>query len=149
MGTRVHRYLASASTLQSRSQNSGEFAAGGKLSRGLCGNLHNRYGAKDANQAFELKVGATMTTLEFSQEKYSPCLFHKSTSGQRCWVHGDDFVLLSPRNCVNEFADGLGKHMLVKVRGVLGPQQRPGGDIGEMRILEDARHIRWRICYLV
>ena len=59
------------------------------------------YGCKDANQRFELTVGEKMTAGDFKQGSFSPCLFAHKTKPIRCFVHGDDFVLLATMTLIS------------------------------------------------
>eukprot|EP00971_Amphidinium_carterae_P090940 1799976-Amphidinium_carterae.1 len=54
------------------------------------------------------------------------------------YVHGDDFVVAAPRECVHMFVEGLGRHLIVKNRGVMGPRT---DDTKELCILN--RCLRW------
>ena len=54
--------------------------------------------------------------------------------------YGDDYLVLGARREVREFREGLSKHVLLKLRVVLGPRP-PAGDIGEVSHL--GRIVRW------
>ena len=56
-------------------------------------------------------------------------------------VHGDNFSIVGDRSTCKEFAAQLRKWLIVKVRGVLGPQAELG-DIAEIIALN--RILRWR-----
>ena len=96
------------------------------------------YGLRDANQAFEFKVRDCFHHLNFVQGRHSSCVYVHQSLPMIFGVHGDDYVGVGPRSMLLRFADDLGKHLIVKNRGVLGP--RPD-DCKEMKLL--ARTIRW------
>lgn len=56
------------------------------------------------------------------------------------WRHGDDFVNLGSREACRKFSQALGEHLIVKVRGVLGPRPECQ-DVQEISVLN--RLIRW------
>ena len=100
--------------------------------------LKNLYGLKDAPQNFELKVRELMLALGATQGLFSPC--HYLVGKLWVMVHGDDFFCLGTRQEVKDFAAGLGKDLIVKTRGILGPR-KDLGDIQEIICLN--RILRW------
>jgi hypothetical protein len=115
--------------------------------------LKNLYGIRDVGQGFELFVAEVMVELlGFTQGTFNPCLFHHVDKGIRVFVHGDDFAAVGKRSHLEWFALELGKHMMVKDKGTLGPNQSSasvtspptggkGADHHEIRLLN--RTIRW------
>lgn len=87
--------------------------------------------------------------LGFTQATFNPCLFHHVEKGIRDFVHRDDFAAVGRRSHLSWFALELAKHMLVKDKGTLGPDQQHRrqtsrcADLREIRLLN--RTIRW-IC---
>jgi len=103
--------------------------------------LKAMYGLKDAGNAFDRTCERLMVKeLDFTQGLFSPCLYwHKQL---QVWVfrHGDDFVGLGTRRQCRVFAELLGKRLIVKVCGILGPDPA-SGDVQEIVILN--RIVRW------
>ena len=56
------------------------------------------------------------------------------------WRHGDDFVNLGDREACAKFSQALGQHLIVKVRGTLGPRPECR-DVQELSVLN--RLVRW------
>ena len=102
--------------------------------------LRTLYGLRDAGQNFEFTVYEIMTGMGFVCGVYSPCLFFHLARLIRVLVHGDDFVVLAGREEGLWFKDELGKHLIVKDRGVLGPDAAKG-DKQQVSILN--RLVRW------
>ena len=71
---------------------------------------------------------------------FSPCLCYSPATKVRSFRHGDDFVVLGSRAGVKNYSDELGKRLIVKVRGTLGPR-RDLGDVQEIVVLN--RIVRW------
>jgi hypothetical protein len=99
------------------------------------------YGCRDANQGFELKVAEVMVDCNMIQGRFSPCVYKDAIKerGAAAWVHGDDFVIRTLRRNVEQFVKGISKHLITKVKAILGP--RPNDD-KSIRILN--RMITWR-----
>ena len=107
----------------------------------LCALLRKAlYGLRDAPRAFEMKVLTVMQLLEFSQGLVSPCTYYLEPRCLRVLVHGDDFIVSGKRNDSAWFRDELGKHLIVKDRGCLGPDNAKG-DIQCVTIL--GRIVTW------
>ena len=73
--------------------------------------------------------------VEFVQGLVSPCLYFHKARGLRSFTHDGDFVTVGQRSQQAWFKAELGKHMMMKDRGTLGPDQRPGPDLREGRTL--------------
>lgn len=109
------------------------------LAHGLCLRLlRSIYGLRDANQAFEFKVKETFEQLGFIQGRFSPCVYHHASRPVIFAVHGDDYVGVGPRVFLLQFETDLGKLLIVKNRGVMGP--RPS-DMKTIKLL--ARSVTW------
>jgi len=102
--------------------------------------LKAMYGLRDAGQAFDIKVEKVMDHLGFVQGVFSPCCYYHPKWALRVYRHGDDFVVLGSRRDLEVFFVEVNKHMIVKKRGVLGPDPSRG-DVGEIICLN--RIIRW------
>lgn len=108
---------------------------------GFCGRLlQSVYGTRGAAQNFDRKAESTMEALGFTVGKYNPCLYHNEEKQLKVVRHGDDSICLGTRDGQRWFHEELGKHPLMKLRGVLGPD-RSRGDIGEIRCPN--RSLRW------
>ena len=68
------------------------------------------------------------------------CLYFHAERDLAAYVHGDNFVLAGSRLQLNWFREALSESMLVKVEGVLGPDQSRG-DVQELLCLN--RIVRW------
>ena len=97
------------------------------------------YGLKDAGSSFDQKTeGIMVRVLGSKQGAFSPCIYRLGEL--IIWRHGDDFVTLGERGASRKSAAYLGEHLIVKVRGVLGPSPEEG-DIGDIVVLN--RIARW------
>ena len=106
-----------------------------------CGLLRkNLYGTRDANQNFEFLVSEILTSYNFVQGVFNPCLYVHIAKQIYVYVHGDDFVVLSTRTESLWLLDVLRTKLIVKDRGCLGPS-RTDGDVSEIRCLN--RTVRW------
>ena len=102
---------------------------------GKCGRLRmTMYGLRDAGQNFEFKVAEVMKELGYTQCVYNPCIYAHPVHWVQIVIHGDDFVVLGTRTATANFAKELGRHLIVKDRGCLGPD-RTRGDVQAVRIL--------------
>eukprot|EP00959_Pyramimonas_sp_CCMP1952_P191265 3999613-Pyramimonas_sp.AAC.1 len=72
-----------------------------------------------------------MRMLKSKQGEFSPSIYQ--VGKLVVWRRGDDFVVLGGRKDSKAFTENLGEHLIVKVRGVLGPD--PSGDIDEIVVL--------------
>jgi hypothetical protein len=102
--------------------------------------LKAMYGLRDAGAAFDKKVEVSSEAMGFKVGLFSPCLCYNPATKVRFFRHGDDFVVLGSRAAVKNYAEELGKYLIVKVRGVLGPR-KDLGDVQEIVILN--RIVRW------
>jgi len=102
--------------------------------------LKAMYGLRDAGQAFDIKVEKVMEDLGFTLGVFSPCCYHHVKWDLKVYRHGDDFVVLGSRRSLEIFFVEVNKHMIVKRRGVLGPDPSKG-DVDEIICLN--RIIRW------
>ena len=94
---------------------------------GVCAKLEmNLYGNRTAGRSFELKVGADLTALDFTQGLMNPCLFYNKERRLKAYVHGDNFVVGGSRAQTAWFAAELNKTMMVNVEGTLGPDSSQG-----------------------
>ena len=84
------------------------------------------YGTRDAPANWEATILKVMTLLGFVQGRSNSCLYYHSTRGIRVEVHGDDFTGLGAKDQLECFAQELGKHWTVEVRGYLGPPGMAG-----------------------
>ena len=106
---------------------------------GMCGLLHRcLYGTRDAAACWEACYTKALASLGFAQGKASPCCFWNKDRQLKCVVHGDDFIVLGEEVQLRWFAQSFGKCFEIKVRGILGPDNR---DEKEIRILN--RIVRW------
>ena len=96
------------------------------------------YGLRDANQAFQFKVKETFEFEGFNQGRFSPCAYHHGSRPVSFGVRGDDYVGCGPRNHLLQFANALSKHLIVKIRGLMGPRK---DDLKTIKLL--ARTITW------
>ena len=103
--------------------------------------LMTLYGVRDAGQNFKFLVAEIMVELGFVKGVYTPCAVHPAEMQVYVVVRGDDFIVLGTRSATAWFKDGLSKRIIVKGRGVLGPNRKLG-DVPEIRVLN--RIIRWR-----
>ena len=95
------------------------------------------YGLRDAPQNFEFKVKEVMEGLGFQQGRFSPCLWYKQDPKYgrfRVMVHGDDFIISATREAIRWLNDEIGKSLISKLRGILGPDPSRG-DTQEIVIL--------------
>ena len=95
------------------------------------------YGLRDAPQNFEFKVKEVMEALNFVQGLFSPCLWFKQCpkyGSIRVMVHGDDFIISGTRAAINWLHEGIGKKLISKLGGIIGPDKSQG-DIQEIVIL--------------
>ena len=102
--------------------------------------LKAMYGLRDAGAAFDRKVEVSSESMGCKVGLFSPCLCYNPATKVRSFRHGDDFVVLGSRAGVKNYSDELGKHLIVKVRGTLGPR-RDLGDVQEIVVLN--RIVRW------
>ena len=83
------------------------------------------YGLKDAGSSFDQKTEDIMArALSSKHGAFSPCIYR--VGELIIWRHGDDFVTLGERGASRKFAEDFGEHLIVKVRGVLGPSPEEG-----------------------
>ena len=102
--------------------------------------LMTMYGTQDAAQCFDNLVEEIMLKLGYEVGVYNPCLYHHPRKGTAVYRHGDDFVVVGTRTQIEDFRVDLGKSLIVKHLGNLGPS-KARGDIQEIRCLN--RIIRW------
>ena len=105
------------------------------------------YGLRDAPQNFEFKVKEVMEALNFTQGKFSPCLWFKQCpkyGSFKVMVHGDDFIISGTRAAINWLHEEINKKLISKLRGILGPDKSQG-DIQEIVILN--RIMTWMPAY--
>ncbi len=106
---------------------------------GFCAKLQkSMYGTRDAAANFASMVMDTLRGMGFEIGVFNPCLCRHAGRGLMLFYHGDDFVCLGPADNIQWFADALNKHLIVKVRGVLG-----GGDNDLKEITLLNRIVRW------
>ena len=70
-----------------------------------------------------MEYNRTLLQMGFVAGKASTCVFYHPDLDVRLVVHGDDFVLSGQEKHLHYFADQLKQKYLVKIRGVLGPDQ--------------------------
>ena len=99
-----------------------------------------QYGARDANQGFELKVAEVMDDCNMQRGAFSPCVYkdRDEQRGASSWVHGDDFAIKCRRKDVNSIVSVISKHLITKVKSILGPRS---SDDQHARVLN--RTITW------
>ena len=86
----------------------------------------------------DLKVENCMGKMDAKRGLLSPCIFRIGTIV--IWRHGDDSIVHGTRAECRLFEADLGRDLIVKCRGVLGPDKSKG-DIDEIMILN--RFLRW------
>ena len=79
------------------------------------------YGTRDAPANWEATILRVMTQLGFVRGRSNSCLYYHPLREIRVEVHGDDFTGLGAKAELEWFAEELGKHWTVEVRGYLGP----------------------------
>ena len=92
------------------------------------------YGLRDAPQNFEFKVKEVLEALGFEQGRFSPCLWYKKCPKYgrfRVMAHGDDFIISATREAIAWLHQEIGKKLISKLRGILGPD-KGRGDINEI-----------------
>ena len=93
---------------------------------------------KDAGAAFDRKVKIIVVDeFDARQGNFSPCLYRILKDKKHplaIWRHGDDFAVSCRRSDAKWFGKGLGKHLIVKNRGILGPRPEEG-DVCEIIVL--------------
>ena len=104
------------------------------------------YGLRDAAISFDSHLKNIFKDLGFSIGAHCPCLAFAEVPGRggerlHLFRHGDDIVVPTSRQGVSWFHGALSKRLLVKLRGLLGPDPKRG-DKKELSILN--RLIRWR-----
>ena len=100
------------------------------------------YGLRDAGLNFEFKVTAIMVQGGFVQGSFNAYLYHHKERDVTVFVHGDDFIGLGSRGQIQWFINLLKSGLIVKVRGILGPD-KARGDVQEIICLN--RIIRWNL----
>ena len=98
------------------------------------------YGTKDAAQCFDNLCEDVMVKMGYVVGILNLCLYHHPVKDISVYRFVDDFVVCGTRAQVAEFKDELGKHLIVKHLGTLGPCKALG-DCQEVRCLN--RLIRW------
>ena len=87
-----------------------------------------------------------------AQGTFNPCSFHHVEKGIRVFVHGDDFAPVGKRSHLAWFALELGKHMVVKDKGTLGPDQQSRNNhdltVGMCPDLREIRLLNRSICWI-
>ena len=89
--------------------------------KGIAKLLRSMHGTRDAGQCFDAFSEKTMKQMSFSIGEFNPCVYANKERDAICVRHGDDFVLLGDRSTQDWFHEELGKRMICKVVGVLGP----------------------------
>ena len=79
------------------------------------------YGTRDAPANWEATILRVMTQLGFVRGRSNSCLYYHPLREIQVEVHGDDFTGLGTKAELEWFAEELGKHWTVEVRGYLGP----------------------------
>ena len=92
------------------------------------------YGCRDAGSNFELFVFEILSEAGCVRGLTSSCVYFQKNRGVRLFHWGDDFVLLGKRSQCSWISDQLGKKLIVKTRGTLGPRK---GDLREISILHE------------
>ena len=78
-----------------------------------------------------------MEKLGFVQGRFSPCLWYKDCPQYgrlRVMVHGDDFIISATRTAIKWLHNEIGKSLISKLRGILGPDKSQG-DIEDIVVL--------------
>ena len=118
------------------------------IKTGLAKLLKSMYGTRDAAQCWDALCEEVMTAIGFDVGVYSPCVYHHKEKEAICVRHGDDFILLGPRDVQKWFHGQVNSHMqdMVKHLGSLGPR-KDLGDVQEIRCLNRIiRYVRNRQC---
>ena len=94
------------------------------------------YGLRDAGGAFDRRVLDVMNLMGVSPGKFSICVGYRKVMDTlvRPVRVGDDFSLSGRRSLCNAFRDELGKHLLVDMTAVMGPNV-------EMSDVQEAIHL--------
>ena len=71
----------------------------------------------------------TLTKMGYRVGAFSSCLCRHETKDVTLFYHGDDFGVLGEDEDLKEFAKELGEALIVKIRGVLGPDETDMKDI--------------------
>ncbi|CAK0818994.1 unnamed protein product [Prorocentrum cordatum] len=100
--------------------------------------LNAMCGLRGAGAAVDLKVEKVMEELWARQGQFSPCVCRLGSLV--VWRRGDDFVVFGGRSGARNFEAGPGRHLIVKCRGILGPEASEG-DVKE--IVVPNRILRW------
>ena len=110
---------------------------GGK--RGKCGRLKRwLYGMRPAAGAWEDEYSEKLIAMGFVKGRAVPTAFFRPSDQVRCVVHGDDFTFTGERGPLEGVAARMKEHYQLKVRGILGDEER---DDREIVILN--RRLRW------
>ena len=96
------------------------------------------YGCRDAGYNFEMKVYELSTEGGATRGVFNPCCYFIEQRQISYLHHGDDFVIVARRAQAEWFEKHIGKFLITKNRGVLGPR---AGDAKSMTILH--RILRW------
>ena len=106
---------------------------------GYCARLNKAmYGTRDAAAAWEAHYTQVMLSMGFIPGRFSAQTFKHETRDLMCYVHGDDFVCLGSQEDLDWYHAQLQAHLVVKIRGVLGPDP---ADTHEIVCLN--RIVRW------
>ncbi|CAK0811391.1 unnamed protein product [Prorocentrum cordatum] len=106
-------------------------------------------GRKHMGELGVMKVAQVLVQMGYKLGRFSPCVACQAgvvaVSGAiaktvRMTRHGDDFGVSGKRSLTDSFKDELGRHLLVKHRGTLGPNKEMG-DVSEITHLN--RILRW------
>ena len=105
----------------------------------VCGKLnYSLYGTRDAAKNWENHYANVLVKMGFTQGLSSPCIFFHKERNIETVVHGDDFTSLATENDLKWLAEQLKKQLLIKDRGILGPDPH---DMKEIRVLN--RIVAW------
>ena len=100
---------------------------------GWCGLLNkSMYGTRDAAANFAALVMSVLSKMGFKVGVFNPCLCEHDVKDVALFYHGDDFAVLGEDEELKDFAKELGEALIVKVRGVLGPDDT---DVKEITLL--------------
>ena len=111
-----------------------------RAEEGMCAKLlYTLYGMRVAASNWEREYSSTLAKAGLQVGRASSCTFFEPVRGLRIVVHGDDFVIEGEEEDLRWVESVLEAKYLVKMRGILGPDQ---GDCKVMDIL--GRVVEWR-----
>ena len=114
--------------------------------------LYTLYGMRMAARNWEREYTRVLKELGFAIGKASSVAFYHPVLGIRVVVHGDDFIIEGEEQHLWWLHDELQKRFIVKMRGVLGPEEKDANEVvvlnrvlrwtdGEFHYEADPRHV--------